>query len=160
MRKKDPNEISRIESNAEVITYLDRLKYALENGSAQINFQKERRVDANRNPQYTNRHTMLTLFPNEDAVEVLQREMASLTEQHYIETVQDRKFPKRSEMRVFSKQYSSEDVYIKIRVELFSTSAYGKNYIFIMSFHFAEEAFEDSDFPYRKEANKNGHIKK
>jgi len=41
-------------------------------------------------------------------------------------------------------------VYIKIRVELFSSSAYGGNYIFVMSFHFAEEAFEESDFPYWK----------
>lgn len=150
MRKKDSKEMNRIESKTEVIAYLERLNYALKNKSSRITFQKERRVDANRNPKYTNRHTVLTLFPNEDEVEVLKREMASLTEQHYIETVRDIRFPKLSEMRVFSKQYGSSDVYIKIRVELCSPIAFGENYVFIMSFHFAEESFEDNDFPYRK----------
>ena len=39
-----------------------------------------------------------------------------VTEEKRIETVKDRRFIKRSEMRVFGKNYNSNDVYIKIRV--------------------------------------------
>ena len=79
---------------------------------------------------------------------VLKRELARLTVHDYIETVKDNRFPKRSAMRVFGKKYSEEDVYIKIRVELIGAN--GSNYIFVMSFHFAEKAFVETDFPYRK----------
>lgn len=80
--------------------------------------------------------------------------------EEYIETVKDQRFPKRSDMRVFGRKYSGKDVYIKIRVELVKTSncmknGSGDNYIFVMSFHYSEEAFTDSDFPYRK--NRGGH---
>ena len=141
-------EKSAIESDFDVITYLDRLKYALESGSATINFQRDRQVDRVRDEKYTNRHTMLALFSDEDEVAVLKRELARLTIHDYIETVKDTRFPKRSDMRVFGKKYSEEDVYIKIRVEL--VGMMGSNYIFVMSFHFAEEAFVETDFPYRK----------
>ena len=55
------------------------------------------------------------LFPGEDEVESLKRELARLIVEEYIETVKDIRFPKKSEMRVFGKQYSGEDVYIKIK---------------------------------------------
>ena len=139
---------SKIESEFDVSTYLERLKYALESGSATVNFQRDRQVDAARDSKFTNRHTMLTLFPDEDEVTVLKRELAKLTVQDYIETVKDIRFPKRPDMRVFGKEYSSEDVYIKIRVEL--VGGMGSNYILVMSFHFAEKAFVETDFPYRK----------
>jgi len=141
-------ETSKIESKFDVSTYLERLKYALESGSATINFQRDRQVDAARDRKYTNRYTMLTLFPDEDEVTVLKRELATLTVHDYIETVKDTRFPKRSDMRVFGQKYSGEDVYIKFRVEL--VGAMGSNYIFVMSFHFAEDAFVETDFPHRK----------
>lgn len=139
---------SRIESEFDVSTYLERLKYALESGSVMINFQRDRQVDVVRDKKYTNRHTMLTLFPDEDEVVVLKRELSTLNVHDYIETVKDTRFPKRSDMMVFGKKYSGEDVYIKIRVELVGTM--GSNYIFVMSFHFAEKAFVETDFPYRR----------
>ncbi|MCX7633243.1 MAG: hypothetical protein N2Z22_07925 [Turneriella sp.] len=141
-------EKSTVESEFDVSTYLERLKYALESGSAKVDFLRDRKVDAARDIKYTNRHTMLTLFPDEDEVAVLKRELAMLTVHDYIETVKDTRFPKRSDMRVFGKKYSDEDVYIKIRVEL--VGAMGSNYILVMSFHFAEKAFVETDFPYRK----------
>lgn len=68
----------------------------------------------------------------------------------YIETVKDIKFVKRSEMRVFGKRYNA-DVYIKIRVELMKSSMAGvDNVVFVMSFHYAERPFTDSDFPYKR----------
>ena len=140
--------IERIESESEIKTYIDRLKYALDHG-AQINFQIERRVDEERAPRYTNKYTIHTLFPDEDPVIALKRELKTLTVQEYIKTVKDQRFKNRSEMRVFGKVYnSSEDVYIKIRVELLDM--FGKGTTFVMSFHFAEEAFKAADFPYRK----------
>jgi len=143
------NEKKRIESKIEVQTYVERLKYAIENGSANVNFQKERQVDNNRDKEHTNRYTMLKLFPDQDEIEVLKRELIKLTVKEYIETVKDTRFPNKSEMRVFGKQYEDSDVYIKIRVELVSIDhADGKNYVFVMSFHFSEVDFCETNFPY------------
>lgn len=143
-------EDKRKESKLVVQTYLGRLKYAIQSGSARVNLQKDRKVDEGRNKRYTNRYTIGQLFPNEDEVEVLKRELSLLTVEEYIETVKDTRFPKRSEMRVFGKQYSGDDVYIKIRVELVSPLASGGNYVFVMSFHYSEWDFKESDFPYKK----------
>jgi hypothetical protein len=130
---------------------LHRLQNALQSGKARINFQKNRIVDENRDEKYTNKYTLLSLFPDEDEVEVLKRELANLRCQDYIETVKDTRYPDRKDMRVFGKKYSNEDVYIKIRVELINvTGIGGDNFIFVMSFHFAEKVFAENDFPYRK----------
>ncbi|MFZ3172412.1 MAG: hypothetical protein WA118_10565 [Carboxydocellales bacterium] len=146
--KLESAEEKRIESKLEISTYLDRLKYALNSGQAMIQFQEIRKVDEARNPRYTNRFTIADLFPDEERLVVLKRELASLDVENYIETVKDKRRPKLSEMRVFGKKYHA-DVYIKIRVELVSTLAAGANYIFVMSFHYAETAFNDMDFPYK-----------
>lgn len=143
-------EVKRKESKIEVQTFLDRLKYALESGSATVNYQGERRVDQKRNKKCTYRFTMDQLFPNEDETSVFKRELLQLSVEDYIETVKDTRFPNRSEMRVFGKRYIGKDVYIKIRVELASALVNGANFVFVMSFHFAEWNFKESDFPYKK----------
>lgn len=141
----------RIESKLEVKTYLDKLKYAINNNSVKINFQKNRKVDEDRNKKYTNRYTISDLFPNEDEIDALKRELVLLSEENYVETVTDQRFPNRSEMRVFGKQYSQKDVYIKIRVELVSIEqASGESFILVMSFHYSDRNFKTSDFPYKK----------
>lgn len=139
---------ARIESELEVKAYIQNLKYALNNG-ARIDFQVHRHVDEKREDKYTNLYTVNKLFPNENPVDALKRELLTLTIEDYMQTVKDLRFPKRSEMREFGKVYNSnEDVYIKIRVELLGQ--YGKATTFIMSFHFAEKAFTPDLFPYRK----------
>lgn len=144
-------EEKRIESKLDIQTYLDRLRYALKSGSTKISFQRDRKVDQLREYRFTNRFTLGNIFPDEDEVEVLKRELALLTVEEYIETVKDRKFPNRTEMRVFGKQYSRDDVYIKIRVQLVNvTLAYGDSFILVMSFHYSERNFHESDFPYKK----------
>lgn len=110
---KQTAEIKRKESKLEVQTYLDSLKYAIQSGAVTLNFQKDRKVDLDRNQKYTNRYTAGRLFPNEDEVDALKRELSRLTVEEYIETVKDVRFPKRSEMRVFGKAYAADDVYIK-----------------------------------------------
>src|SRR5690554_5573238 len=95
----------RIESKIEVQTYLDRLKYAIESGSANLLFQKNRKVDRQRDSKYTNRYTISKLFPSEDETEVLKRELLNLKLDEYIKTVEDIRFPNKSEMRVFGKKY-------------------------------------------------------
>jgi hypothetical protein len=151
MKTNEEYEQKYKESYPEVETYLARLRYALQSGRARINFQKERLVDEKRDRKYTNRYAMASLFPDEEPVEALKRELACLNEQEYIETVKDTRHLTRSDMRVFGKKYSNEDVYIKLRVELIpQIGAVGDNFIFVMSFHFAERAFVESDFPYRK----------
>lgn len=139
---------ARIETELEVKAYIQDLKYALNNG-AQIDFQARRRVDEDREERYTNQYTVNKLFPDENPVDALKRELLTLTVEDYMQTVKDLRFPKRSEMREFGKVYNGdEDVYIKIRVELLGL--YGNTTTFIMSFHFAEKAFIPDMFPYRK----------
>lgn len=139
---------SRIESELEVKSYIQNLKYALDHG-AQITFQARRGVDNQRDERYTNQYTVNTLFPDENPVEALRRELKTLTVEEYMRTVKDLRFPQKSEMREFGKVYNGkDDVYIKIRVELLSM--YGNSTTFVMSFHFAENAFTPEMFPYRK----------
>ena len=142
------NQINaRIESELEVKAYIQNLQYALNNG-AQVNFQVQRRVDEDRAEKYTNQYTVNALFPDENPVDALKRELLTLTVEDYLQTVKDLRFSNRSEMREFGKSYDGEDVYIKIRVELLGE--YGNTTTFIMSFHFAEKAFTQDMFPYRK----------
>ena len=139
----------RIESRLEVKSYIQNLKYALGNG-AKIDFQVHRLVDRKRDEKFTNQYTVNVLFPDENPVDALKRELMTLTEEEYIRTVADLRFPKRSEMREFGKVYNNrDDVYIKIRVELLGM--YGNTTTFVMSFHFAEKAFTPKMFPYRKD---------
>ena len=139
---------SRIESETEIKSYIQDLKYALNNG-AKINFQVKRLVDEQRDEKYTNQYTVNTLFPDENPVDALRRELLTLSVEDYMKTVRDIRFPKRSEMREFGKIYNgTDDVYIKIRVELLGI--YGNATTFIMSFHFAERAFTPEMFPYKK----------
>ncbi|MCI5858719.1 MAG: hypothetical protein PUC28_02870 [Blautia sp.] len=139
---------SRIESETEVRAYVQNLKFALNNG-AKIDFQVKRLVDEKRDEKYTNQYTVNTLFPDENPVDALKRELLTLSVEEYMQTVKDLRFPNRSEMREFGKVYNgSEDVYIKIRVELLG--AYGNTTTFVMSFHFAERAFTPEMFPYKR----------
>jgi hypothetical protein len=139
---------ARIESEIAVRSYLQDLRYALAH-NAKVTFQIERMVDKNREPRYTNQFTVADLFPDENPVSALKRELQTLTVEEYMQTVKDLRFPKRSEMREFGKVYDGKgDVYIKIRVELLA--AYGDHTTFVMSFHYAEIPFTPDMFPYRK----------
>lgn len=143
------NEMNyRIESELEIKAYIQDLKFALNNG-ARIEFQAKRLVDKQRNQKHTNQYTVAKLFPNENPIVALRRELLKLSVEDYMQTVRDLKFPKKSEMREFGKVYNgTDDVYIKIRVELLGM--YGNSTTFIMSFHFAEKPFTSDMFPYKK----------
>lgn len=144
------NEVSRIESELEVRAYLQDMRYALDNG-AELSFQIDRRVDAGRNLKYTNRYTVNELFPDENPQIALKRELKKLSVEDYLRTVKDTRFPNRSEMREFGKVYNGQDeIYIKVRVELLSSRAFGDHTVFVMSFHFAEKPFSEEHFPYKK----------
>lgn len=139
---------TRVESETEIKAYIQNLKFALNNG-AKIEFQVKRLVDEKRDERYTNQYTVNQLFPNENPVDAIKRELLKLSVEDYMQTVKDLRFPKRSEMREFGKIYNgTDDVYIKIRVELLG--AYGNSTTFVMSFHFAERAFTPEMFPYKK----------
>ena len=139
---------TRIETEREVRSYLQDLRFALDH-NATVTFQGERQVDQNREQRYTNRFTVADLFPDEDPVSALKRELRTLTVEEYMRTVKDLRFSKRSEMREFGKVYDGKgDVYIKIRVELLSAN--GDHTTFVMSFHYAEIPFTSDMFPYRK----------
>lgn len=151
LKMSNTNVVKRIESELEVQTFLAKLRYAIKSDSVSLNIQKDRKVDINRDVKHTNRYTISMLFPDEDEVDCFKRELYSLALEEYMETVKDTKFPKKSDMRVFGRPYLGQDVYIKIRVELLSNEhANGNNYIFVMSFHFSERIFKETDFPYKR----------
>lgn len=105
-------ETKRIETEEEIKSYLQNLKYALSN-NAEIYFQKDRESDQLRNYEYSNKYTVGELFPNDDPAVILKEELEKLDVKDYIETVKDIRFPKREEMRVFAKSYEGfKDVYI------------------------------------------------
>lgn len=115
-------DTSRIESISEVRAYLQNLNYALDHG-ASLQFQMDRLVDTEREERYTNRYTVSELFPDEDPVQALERELRTLTVENYIRTVTDKRFPNRSEMREFGKSYNgNDDVYIQIEDFPYRTS--------------------------------------
>lgn len=144
----EKNIKTRIESELEVKAYIQNLKYALAHG-ARIDFQAKRLVDEQRDEHYTNQYTITKMFPDEDPATALRRELKTLSAEEYMRTVKDLRFPKRSEMREFGRVYHGKDeVYIKIRVELMGS--YGNATTFVMSFHFAEKAFQPEMFPYKK----------
>lgn len=93
------NENTRIESEIEVQSYIQDLKYALKNG-ATLSFQEDRQVDKERDVRHTNRFTVADLFPDENPVDALKHELQILTVEEYMRTVKDIRFPKRSEMRI------------------------------------------------------------
>ncbi len=152
------SEYKRIERKDEVNAYLQNLKYAIIN-KADLVFQARRYVDEHRQLKFTNQYTIQMLFPDENPVDVLKRELTTLSVENYICTVKDLRFPQKSEMREFGKVYhGKEDVYIKLRVELFGFD--GAPSVFVMSFHFAETSFKADMFPYRtteKEKNNEGN---
>ena len=112
----------RIETRFEVQTFIDQLKYALVVQKATLKFQRNRRVDDNRHIKYTNAYTVETLFPDDDILNTLKKELLTLKVTNYIQTVRDYRYPNLNEMRVFGKCYGNEEVYIKLRVELLSMS--------------------------------------
>ena len=137
------NSVKRIESKADIETYIAQLNYSLSKRTSRLYFQEDRQVDLYRNERYTNRYTMDDLFPNMDPVKALKRELKKLTVSDYLETIKDIHYPNRSELRVFGKKYT-DNVYIKIRVEMTPNEM-----IFVMSFHYAEFPFTPSTFPYK-----------
>ena len=142
-----PEEKSRIESEMEVQTFLQNMAYALDNG-ARLLFQEYRRVDIDRDIKFTNSFTVAALFPDENPVEALKRELKTLKVENYLRTIKDLRFPNRDDMREFGKVYSAQDVYIKIRAKLLTVT--GQHSVFVMSFHFAERPFAEENFPYRR----------
>lgn len=142
---------SRIESEANVSAYLAKMRYALEH-NATVAFQRDRAVDLERDIHFTNRQTMADLFPDEDPTHILRAELKTLTVKDYLRTVKDSRFPARSDMWEFGKVYcyeaGTEEIYIKIRVELLDTRSSGNHTVFVMSFHRAETPFSQERFPY------------
>jgi hypothetical protein len=139
---------TRIESEVEIEAYLARLKYALRSGVS-INYQEVRKVDDDRDIRYTNRYTITDLFPDENPIDVLRRELMTLSKKEYLQTIKDNRFLTRSEMREFGRVYNGNaDVYIKIRVELLNLNSGGNQTTFVMSFHYSTMPFCNRCFPY------------
>ena len=139
---------SRIESEQEVKAYIQDLKFALNNG-ARIDFQARRKVDEKREERYTNQYTVEAFISEWEPIRGIEKRTVDTFCGRIYENGKRSRFPGRKEMREFGKVYNGkDDVYIKIRVELFGM--YGNATTFVMSFHFAEKPFTAEMFPYRR----------
>jgi quinol monooxygenase YgiN len=144
--KTQNGEFNKVpQKKEEVEAYLLKLQYALQDENTLIEFQEERYVDLYREKEYTNVYTVAELFPDESPKEAIKRELTNLKVHEYIETVKDRRYPKRSELWVFGRKYGEKDVYIKFRVEIIQ-----RNHIFVLSFHFSTIPFSEIHFPFAK----------
>lgn len=102
--------------------------------------------------KYTNRYTIGDLFPDEDPLVAIKRELRTIEAEDYIHTVKDKRYRNKADLRVFGKVYHNGDVYIKIRVELLTASQNELgDYIFVMSFHYSTIDFVNICFPYKKD---------
>lgn len=138
---------ARVAPKSEVDAYIAKMRFALDNG-AELSFQEDRSVDNNRPIQYTNKYTVADLFPDERPSDALRRELYTLTAAEYLRTVPDSRCPERGEFWEFGRIYDKGDVYIKFRVTLFDSVAYGKHITFVMSFHYAQTPLSEEVFPY------------
>ena len=75
---RNGNQIIRIETQLEVDTYLAQLEYSLISQHAKLQFQEDRLVDRQRAERFTNRYTVGDLFPDDDPVDALKRELLVL----------------------------------------------------------------------------------
>ena len=147
---------SRNEQKFVVEHFLTEMKEALSSESAQLYSQHHRKEDE----AELHENIMSILFPNENETAVLKRELTGLTTEDYIETLKDKKFPNKSETRVFAKQYNGEFVYMHVRVEMLEQEETGEpEQGLITSLHFCESELEVTDFPYKKtEENEYGKV--
>jgi len=137
------NVNKRIASKQEVETVIAQLSYALTN-KTRITFQEEKNSDIHRNVRFTNQYTIANLFSDEPPQKVLRREIGKLCPEEYMHSVKDTKYPNRSELHVFAREYD-DYVYIKFRVEVIV------NNIYVISFHYSDVELNNEDFPYREE---------
>lgn len=151
MSERDTN--IRIDQEDDVQLFLQQLRYAIKQKNTIFRYELKRRADLKRNRRFTNEYTLSVLFPSELEDVAIKRELLKLTTANYIHTVDYGSHYALKDNKVFGKSYDAGDVYIKLRVELFSKSVGGSDYILVMSFHFAKWAYRDLDFPYRKDVN-------
>jgi len=137
-----------IKPEFEVKSYIDNLKYAVENGAV-IVFAEDRLSEKTKPMEYRNKYALADLFPDESPVDVFKRELPQLVKEEYLGTVPDDRFPDK-DLWEFGKVYDpGGDVYIKFRVELMSIENYGNDIIKVVSFHYAETALSKEVFPYK-----------
>ena len=102
---------ARIESELEVKSYIQDLKFALNNG-AKIDFQAKRVVDDKRDEKYTNQYIVNKLFPDENPVDALKRELLTLSVEDYMQTVKDTRFLKEARCVSSERSITGQKMYI------------------------------------------------
>lgn len=137
------SEDKTVESIEKVDTFISQLKYVIKNNGI-LEFQEVRKCDKHRNIKFSNKYTINKLFPDEDLVKAIKRELILLKHCDYLHTLKDIKFPNRSLLRVFAKKYSGEYVYIKIRAEVVH------KFVHIISFHFSSVGIKENEFTYKE----------
>lgn len=153
------NSSARIEQKFVVEHFISEVKEALLNDSTQLSTEQKREEDE----AELHENIMSILFPNEDETTVLKRELANLTSEDYLETLKDKKFPNKSETRVFAKKYDEDYIFLHVRMETLVQSESDETVkALIMSLHFRDEdddEIEIADFPYKEvEENELGKV--
>lgn len=142
-------ETNWVEERSVVLAFLAKLKFMLESPRTRIHLDIKK-SDQYKPYEFTNRFTFADLFPNENPVDVLRRELSLLTISDYMHTAIDVINQKSPNYYVFAKKFGKY-VYIKVKIVVFNGSIPGQqDTMLVMSFHYAEFYIDDNSFQYLK----------
>lgn len=145
----DSEKTNWVEDSSVVSTFLAKLKFMLENPCTSIQLDKKK-SDQFKPYEYTNKFTLSNLFPNENPVDAMKRELRLLSLCDYLHTAVDVVNPKSPNYYVFAKKFD-KFVYIKVKIVVFNGSIPGQqDTILVMSFHYAEHLINENSFRYLK----------
>jgi len=131
----------RIEQKFVVQHFIEQLRETLRNEALELFIQNEEEQDQEVDAEDLDQNALSVLFPNQDAAIVLTQGMRELAIGDYLETVKDKRFPNKSERRVFVKTIADQLLSVSVRLESDLAHVYVEVSVF-------EES--EADFPFKK----------
>lgn len=144
MSTMSKNYNHRIEQKFVVKHFIDQLHETLENEALELFIQNEEEQDQEVDAEDLDQNALSVLFPNQDATELLMQAMRQIAIGDYLETVKDKRFPDKSERRVFVKTIADQLLAVSVRLE--SDLAH----VFVEVSVIEESDVAEADFPFKK----------
>lgn len=141
MSTMSKNYNHRIEQKFVVQHFIEQLRETLRNEALELFIQNEEEQDQEVDAEDLDQNALSVLFPNQDAAVVLTQGMRELAIGDYLETVKDKRFPNKSERRVFVKTIADQLLSVSVRLE----SDLAQVYVEVSGFEESE-----ADFPFKK----------
>lgn len=151
---KMPKEERITESKSEIEIFIHELRLALANKKSFIRVIEKKTSEIGRDAEQTNASTISTLLPDEYPHIALRRELKKLEVIDYMYSMTDSLFPYGNKLKVFGKNYSGADVYIKLKLEFEYDKSFENAIVLVLSFHKSTRPFGLNEFPYEVENEK------